>query len=700
MGVVGDEGNTSSDSDEVEEIQAQASSFSCVSSESRRPEVRGEPRKGPVAEENVGEKVVAPISSSSSSLKRHFLDMGFQEKMVERAIKQDGNGNADAVLETLLTYSALDDSSIHAYSPRDPWSSDSEADMPEDEQSDVDENALKKEETSREYVGTTSGLWSEEPVDSISATDKKKSLLVDMGFPIDEISLAMGRCGEDASICELADSIYASQTHKETHASRSDCPPRFVHHSSEENESDWELMDNDIPEYDGRTKWIGESSSCGTKRKYTEDKRNSKSSPRFACYSSSEEDEWYREATDGDTPGYDRKMKRIDESSSYGRRRRYNEDERNSKSLKRQRGHGLDASAVRSHFWKTSNPMTGFGLPNEPNVRMSRKLPDSVMGPPFFYYENVALAPKGVWERISRFLYDIEPEFVDSKYFSAAARKRGYIHNLPIDNRFQLQPIPPLTIQEALPYTKKWWPSWDPRKKLNCINTCCASARLTEKLRKIVSDSEGTPSYADQRIVMDQCRKWNLVWVGLHKLAPLEPDEIEPLLGFPKHHTRGGGVSRTERLRALGNSFQVDTVAYHLSVLKRMFPYGLNVLSLFSGIGGAEVALHRLGIPLKTVVSIEISEVNRNILRNWWMETGQKGRLIDIANIEHLTSGKLESMMGAFGGFDLVIGGSPCNNLTGSNRVSRDGLEGQHSSLFYDYFRTLDFVRCTMSKNR
>ncbi|KAF3773533.1 DNA cytosine-5-methyltransferase DRM2 [Nymphaea thermarum] len=431
---------------------------------------------------------------------------------------------------------------------------------------------------------------------------------------------------------------------------------------------DWELLDSNIPGYDGRTKWIGESSSCGTKRKYSADKRNSKSSQHCAYYSS-EEDECYRDAMDSDIPGHNGRMKGIGESSSCGRKRRYNADERNS-SLKRQRGYDLDDNAVRSHLWKTSNPMTGFGLPNEPNVRRFRKLPDIVIGPPFFYYENVALTPKGVWETISRFLYDIEPEFVDSKYFSAAARKRGYIHNLPIDNRFQLQPIPPLTIQEALPYTKKWWPSWDPRKKLNCINTCCASARLTDRLRKIVSDSEGTPSYADQQIVLEQCRKWNLVWVGLHKLAPLEPDEIEPLLGFPKHHTRGGGVSRTERLRALGNSFQVDTVAYHLSVLKRMFPYGLNVLSLFSGIGGAEVALHKLGIPLKNVVSIEISEVSRNVLKNWWNETEQKGRLIEIANIEQLTSGKLESMMGAFGGFDLVIGGSPCNNLTGSNRVS------------------------------
>ncbi|KAK8710241.1 hypothetical protein V6N13_145575 [Hibiscus sabdariffa] len=87
------------------------------------------------------------------------------------------------------------------------------------------------------------------------------------------------------------------------------------------------------------------------------------------------------------------------------------------------------------------------------------------------------------------------------------------------------------------------------------------------------------------------------------------------LLGFPKNHTREGGTNRKDRYKSLGNSFQVDTVAYHLSVLKDMFPSGINVLSLFSGIGGAEVALHRLGISLKNIVSVEMSEVNRHIIR-------------------------------------------------------------------------------------
>ncbi|XP_028754434.1 DNA (cytosine-5)-methyltransferase DRM2-like [Neltuma alba] len=339
------------------------------------------------------------------------------------------------------------------------------------------------------------------------------------------------------------------------------------------------------------------------------------------------------------------------------------------------------------------NPMTGLSTPNEFCPIVERKLPEIVNGPPYFYYENVAITPKGVWSKISRFLYEVEPEFVDSKFFSAAARKRGYIHNLPIHNRYPLAPPQPLTIAEALPSTSKWWPSWDKRTKLNCLQTCIASAKLTQRIRKKLEGSNSEPPPHVQEYILQQCKKWNLVWVGKNKVAPLEPDELEMLMGFPRHHTRGGGISRTDRYKALGNAFQVDTVAYHLSVLKDRFPNDMNVLSLFSGIGGAEVALHRLGITLKNVVSVEISEVNRNIIRSWWEQTNQTGNLIEVEDVQEVSADKLERWMASFGGFDLVIGGSPCNNLAGANRVSRTGLEGKDSSLFYEYYRILDQLK-------
>ncbi|XP_010420192.1 PREDICTED: DNA (cytosine-5)-methyltransferase DRM1-like isoform X1 [Camelina sativa] len=341
------------------------------------------------------------------------------------------------------------------------------------------------------------------------------------------------------------------------------------------------------------------------------------------------------------------------------------------------------------------NPMIGFGVPNEPGLMKHRPvpIPDVARGPPYFYYENVAMAPKGVWAKISSHLYDVMPEFVDSKYFCAAARKRGYVHNLPIHNRYQIQPPPHYTIQEAFPLTKRWWPTWDKRLKLNCLVTCIASAQLTNRLREKLERHDGEPPESVQKEVLASCRKWNLVWVGTNKLAPLEADEMEKLLGFPIDHTRGGGISRTDRFKSLGNSFQVDTVAYHLSVLKPLFPNGINVLSLFTGIGGGEVALHRLKIQMNVVVSVEISDVNRNILSDFWKQTNQTGILREFSDVTKLDNHTIERLMDEYGGFDLVIGGSPCNNLAGGNRISRVGLEGDHSSLFFEYCRILETVR-------
>ncbi|KAL0424278.1 UNVERIFIED_CONTAM: ATP-dependent RNA helicase-like protein DB10 [Sesamum radiatum] len=123
------------------------------------------------------------------------------------------------------------------------------------------------------------------------------------------------------------------------------------------------------------------------------------------------------------------------------------------------------------------------------------------------------------------------------------------------------------------------------------------------------------------------------------------------------------------------DEIEVDTVAYHLSVLKDIYPNGINLLSLFSGIGGAEVALHRLGIKLKNVVSVEKSKVNRDIVKSWWEQTNQRGNLIDFDDVQQIDGERLEQIIDSIGGFDLVVGGSPCNNLAGSNRTARSGSD-------------------------
>ena len=142
----------------------------------------------------------------------------------------------------------------------------------------------------------------------------------------------------------------------------------------------------------------------------------------------------------------------------------------------------------------------------------------------------------------------------------------------------------------------------------------------------MIQNSRGQLQDSAQKYILQKCEEWNVVWVGPGDLVPLEFHEIEFVLGFDRDHTHGT-FCPTDRLCCLGNSFQIDTIAYHLSVLKTLYPDGVRVHSLFSSIGGEEVTLHRLGIHLSCVVFIKICEKRKLVLSSWWTKTQQTGRL-------------------------------------------------------------------------
>ncbi|KAE8716407.1 DNA (Cytosine-5)-methyltransferase DRM1/2 isoform 4 [Hibiscus syriacus] len=177
------------------------------------------------------------------------------------------------------------------------------------------------------------------------------------------------------------------------------------------------------------------------------------------------------------------------------------------------------------HAVHLPNLMIYFGVPTEPDQITQRTLPEDAIGPPYFYYENVALAPVGVWTEMS------------------------------------------------------------------------LSSKLIEKIRKALEAYGDEPPSSVQKYILDECRKWNLVWVRSNKVVLLESDEVKMLLGFPKNHTRRGGSTRD------------------------MFPGCINVMSLFSGIGGTEVVLYRLSILLKE----NVQELNGDQLEQL-MKNDRHGR--------------------------------------------------------------------------
>lgn len=105
----------------------------------------------------------------------------------------------------------------------------------------------------------------------------------------------------------------------------------------------------------------------------------------------------------------------------------------------------------------------------------------------------------------------------------------------------------------------------------------------------------------------------------------------------------------------------------------------MKVLSLFDGISCGMVALERAGIEVERYVAYEI-EPNA-------IKISQK----NYPQIEHcgdVTTADFKQ----YEGFDLLIGGSPCQDLSIANQNGK-GLMGERSGLFWQYVRALETIR-------
>lgn len=97
----------------------------------------------------------------------------------------------------------------------------------------------------------------------------------------------------------------------------------------------------------------------------------------------------------------------------------------------------------------------------------------------------------------------------------------------------------------------------------------------------------------------------------------------------------------------------------------------MNVLSLFDGISCARVALDRAGIEVCCYLSSEIDKNAIKVSEKNYPDIIRVGSVVDLS-VE--------------GEIDLLIGGSPCTDLSIAKK-NRQGLEGNQSSLFWEYVR-------------
>lgn len=122
----------------------------------------------------------------------------------------------------------------------------------------------------------------------------------------------------------------------------------------------------------------------------------------------------------------------------------------------------------------------------------------------------------------------------------------------------------------------------------------------------------------------------------------------------------------------------------------------MKVLSLFDGIGGARQALKNLNIDCEYYASeidkfvIEVAKHNHPDIKHIGSVTGiatEEGWIFYNQDNDPMKNG------GSFkGNIDLLIGGSPCQDLSCAKRDGK-GLKGERSGLFFEYVRILNQVK-------
>lgn len=109
----------------------------------------------------------------------------------------------------------------------------------------------------------------------------------------------------------------------------------------------------------------------------------------------------------------------------------------------------------------------------------------------------------------------------------------------------------------------------------------------------------------------------------------------------------------------------------------------MRVLSLFDGIGCARIALDRAGIEVEKYYSSEINKHAIQILYNNYDDVIHLGDITKISDEQAQELGEI----------DLLIGGSPCQDLSCIRGADGKGLDGEKSGLFFEYVRILRAVK-------
>ncbi|XP_006860755.1 PREDICTED: DNA (cytosine-5)-methyltransferase 3B isoform X5 [Chrysochloris asiatica] len=116
----------------------------------------------------------------------------------------------------------------------------------------------------------------------------------------------------------------------------------------------------------------------------------------------------------------------------------------------------------------------------------------------------------------------------------------------------------------------------------------------------------------------------------------------------------------------------------------------IRVLSLFDGIATGYLVLKELGIKVEKYVASEVCEESIAV-----GTVKHEGNIRYVNDVRNITKRNIEE----WGPFDLVIGGSPCNDLSNVN-PARKGLYEGTGRLFFEFYHLLNYARPKEGDNR
>ncbi|XP_073930658.1 DNA (cytosine-5)-methyltransferase 3B isoform X3 [Castor canadensis] len=109
----------------------------------------------------------------------------------------------------------------------------------------------------------------------------------------------------------------------------------------------------------------------------------------------------------------------------------------------------------------------------------------------------------------------------------------------------------------------------------------------------------------------------------------------------------------------------------------------IRVLSLFDGIATGYLVLKELGIKVEKYVASEVCEESIAV-----GTVKHEGNIKYVNDVRNITKKNIDE----WGPFDLVIGGSPCNDLSNVN-PARKGLYEGTGRLFFEFYHLLNYSR-------